>query len=225
MATPLIMTSRAPISREEYAYETLREAIITGQYLPDQVISQSDTAEQLGISIIPVRSAISRLVAEGLMVQEPHASPRVSSFSSEELREILTIRMHLERLALQLAIPHITPEIISAAKEIMASMDLAAEVNEFAEFSRLNREFHLRLYEASGLPLLHAMIIDLWHKADLHRGRAVFKLAQGQMQFSQDEHRKLIVLIEGKDTERASSLLLEHKRKAMQRFMEALAVH
>ena len=222
MSTKILANKNvAPPSREEYAYAVLREGILNGDFLPDQVISQSEIARQLGISIIPVRTAISRLVAEGLMVQDAHRSPQVSSFSQEELREILTIRMQLERLAIQHAVPHLTEAVLAELHELLESMGEAVAANDATAFGWLNRKFHLTIYRQAPLPLLYEMIVDLWQKSDLHQGRSVFKRVGGWMENSQSQHKKLYeYMVEG-DVEGASAYLFEHKREAMERFMKS----
>lgn len=212
----------APPSREEYAYTVLREGILSGRFLPEQVISQSEIARQLGISVIPVRTAISRLVAEGLMVQDAHRSPQISSFSVEELREILVIRMHLERLAIEAAIPHMTPEKLQELRNVLSHGREAAAANDPVMFGRKNREFHLTIYQQAPMPLLYEMIVDLWQKSDLHQGRAVFQRVGGWMEKAQAQHEQLLAYIEAGDVDRAGAYLFEHRHEAMERFMQAL---
>jgi len=74
------LNNNVPPSREDFAYDSIKEAILSGELLPNQKISLSDLANKLGISIIPVNSAVGRLVAEGLVRQDPHHSPYVVEF-------------------------------------------------------------------------------------------------------------------------------------------------
>src|SRR5687768_2584575 len=94
-------------SREDQVYEAIKESILRGDFKPNEVVSQSEIARQLGVSIIPVRSAMSRLLAEGLLSQDPYHSPQVSALTQAELEEVLFIAMHLEILATREAIPFI----------------------------------------------------------------------------------------------------------------------
>ena len=100
------LTKMVPLSREDFAYEAIREAILSGDLLPSQKISLTDLARNLGVSIIPVNNAVRRLTSEGLIHQDPHHSPCVEEFSSKDTNEVLTIRYHMEELALQLALPN-----------------------------------------------------------------------------------------------------------------------
>lgn len=222
--TLLTSKSTAPPSREEYAYNVLRDAILSGEFLPNQTVNQNEIARQLGISVIPVRAAISSLVAEGLMVQDAHRSARVSSFSPQELREILTIRMQLERLAIQEAIQKMDEATLDELRKLLDVMRDAAIAKDSVTFGRLNRRFHLAIYRRAEMPLLYEMIEDLWQKSDLHQGRTVFKRVEGRMRIAQAQHEQLFEYLVNRDIEAAPAFLLQHKREAMESFMETFDV-
>ena len=109
MNNPFSSTNNKPPQlKEDFAYEMIREAILSGELLPNQQISLSTLAKQLGVSIIPVNHAIRRLISEGLVKQDPHHSPYVEEFSADAVKEVLTIRYHLEELASSKSIPFIS---------------------------------------------------------------------------------------------------------------------
>jgi len=209
-----------PRSREDFVYEALREAILGGSLKPGQTLSQVHIAEQLGVSASPVRTAVSRLAVEGLMVSEPHRSPRVSDLSKESLDEILVIRMHLEELAAQLAIPRLTESHLVKLHSLMQEMKEALDAHENRRYGVLNKEFHLRIYEACQYPLLCDMIRDLWDKSDMCRSRAMFSLVPGLAEISHAEHLQLLELIEANQTDSAVALLKAHKTRAREMFLD-----
>lgn len=211
-----------PTSRESFAYEALREAILSGQLKPNETISQTAIAEKLGVSPIPVRAAISRLVAEGLMSQEPHHSPRVSSFSHDNLEEILMVRSHLEVMATRMAVPAIQPENLSELRSLLGQMGEVLKAQELHLFGSLNKAFHLKIYESCRYPLLRQMIVDLWDKADMHRSRSMFSLIPGLAEESHAEHAELLRLIEAKQADLAADLLERHKVRALTLFLQVI---
>lgn len=209
-----------PRSREDFVYEALKEAILGGSLPPGQTLSQVHIAEQLGVSASPVRTAVSRLAAEGLMVSEPHRSPRVSGLSKESLEEILIIRMHLEELAAQLAIPRLTKSHLMELHSLMQDMKEALDAHDNHRYGVLNKEFHLRMYKACQYPLLYDMIRDLWDKSDMCRSRSMFSLVPGLAEVSHAEHLQLLELIEANLTDSAVVLLKAHKTGAREMFLD-----
>jgi DNA-binding GntR family transcriptional regulator len=212
-----------PLSREDFAYESIKEAIVSGELMPNQKVSLTDLARKLGVSIIPVSSAVSRLASEGLIRQDPHHSPYVVEFSSRTVKELLVVRYHLEDLALREAVPNIGPEEIESLREHLHPMQEAALQKDPHRFGMLNRNFHMQIYAYGPFPMLCDMIRDLWNKAELNRCRSVFFLVPEMMVHSQEEHVELIDLIERKKADEAEELLKRHRFKSRTTLLEEMA--
>lgn len=211
-----------PLSREDFAYESIKEAIVSGELMPNQKVSLTELAKKLGVSIIPVNTAVSRLASEGLIRQDPHHSPYVEEFSSATVKEVLTIRYHLEELALREAVPFIDAAEIEKLRSLLSQMDEVARENNPHLFGQLNRAFHMEIYSNSSYQVLCEMINDLWNKAELNRSRSVFFLVPNMMEHSQREHREIIDLIEQKKIEEAVAVLNKHKNYSRVKLLEAL---
>ncbi len=216
-------SKEAPPLREEFAYEAIKEAILAGDLLPNQKISLSSMAESMGISIIPVKSAVQRLISEGLIRQDPHHSPVVEELSWKETLEVLRIRYHLEDLALRESISHINGDDITDLMKYIERFKEALENKDNHTYGKLNREFHMAIYEYSKMPLLVTMIDDLWNKSELNRSRSVFSLVPDMMAHSLKEHIDFVNLIKHKDCEPALALL--HKHRSFSQKMLAEAMH
>lgn len=214
MAYDFLGIGKPPVSKEEHAYSVLREAILSGRLKPGQELIQTEIARALGMSPIPVRMAIGRLIAEGLVVQEPHRTPSVAPLSPDILEEVLVIRMHLELLALKLAIPEITPEVLQDLEQLYEEMEEALRNDDMPRYGVLNKEFHLQMYESCRYSLLKQMIRDLWDKSDRFRSRSMFALIPHLAEQSHRDHLMLLELIRRRDTEKAVKLLEEHKGRA-----------
>ncbi len=213
--------AKLPPSRESFVYATLREQILSGKLKPGDTINQSDVADNLGVSSIPVRAAIGRLLTEGLLTQEPHHSPQVSALSTDALEEILAIRMHLEVMATELAVPRIGSDGLSTLTPLVEEMGEALSAGELFRFGSLNRQFHLAICQFCPYPLLVQMIKDLWDKADIQRSRTVFVLVPGLAATSHQEHQQLLQHIEKRQTKEATDLLRRHKLRSRARLFDA----
>lgn len=203
-----------PISKEDYVYKTIREAIISGYFEPGMRLNQAKLVDWLEVSSIPVRSAIQRLVQDGLVYQEPHQSAEVSSLSIGDLEEILLIRMHLELLATRESILNITPLHLAELRIIFDKMTNAIEQDAYALYGALNKEFHLKLYEACPYKTLCQLIKDLWDNSDRFRSRAMFSLIPDLAKNSHHDHIKLLELIQSKKVNETVMLMEEHKAHA-----------
>ncbi len=90
-------------SLDKLAYDQIKEAILTFQFLPNQALIEGELASQLGISKTPVRDALMRLEKEGLVVRMPYKGTYVSDVNNQDMSNIFQIRMALEGLAIRLA--------------------------------------------------------------------------------------------------------------------------
>lgn len=216
------LTRTVPLSREDFAYDAIKEAILSGELLPNQKISLTDLAKNLGVSIIPVNNAVRRLTSEGLIKQDPHHSPYVEEFSSTAVNEVLMIRYHMEELALREAIKHIREDELSILRVYIDEMDEAIQKKDYHTYGLINRAFHMAVYSYSGLPMLCDLIKDLWNKAELNRCRSVFSLVPNMAEHSLTEHVQLLDLIEKKDIEAAIDVLKKHKNYSRVKLLEAL---
>ncbi len=216
------LTKTVPLSREDFAYDAIKEAILSGELLPNQKISLTDLAKNLGVSIIPVNNAVRRLTSEGLIKQDPHHSPYVEEFSSKAVSEVLIIRYHMEELALREAMPHIGEDEIKILRTYINQMSEAVQQKDIHTYGVINRAFHMTMYSYSCLPMLCEMINDLWNKAELNRCRSVFSLVPNMAEHSLSDHVQILDLIEKKDTEAAVEVLKSHKNYSRVKLLEAL---
>jgi DNA-binding GntR family transcriptional regulator len=217
-----LLTKNAPISREDYAYDAIKEAILSGDLLPGQKISLTELARNLGVSIIPVNNAVRRLTSEGLIRQDPHHSPHVEEFSAQSTNEVLVIRYHMEELALRESIPNIDEDGITMLQSYVQQMVAAVENKDYHTYGKINRAFHMSLYAYSRFPMLCAMIDDLWNKAELNRCRSVFSLVPNMAQHSNAEHIELVEMVERRDIPMALEILHKHKHYSRVKLLEAL---
>lgn len=223
MNNPFSSTNNKPPQlKEEFAYEMIKEAILSGELLPNQQISLSTLSKQLGVSIIPVNHAIRRLISEGLVKQDPHHSPYVEEFSADAVKEVLTIRYHLEELALKEAIPFIGEDEVADLRDHIDCMNEKVEEHDMHAYGIANRAFHLKIYSYCPYPLLYELIDDLWNKAELNRSRSVFSLVHNMAEHSQEDHTKLLDLIEQKKTDKAIEFLRKHRAYSRQKLLEQI---
>ncbi len=111
-----------PRGTAEQVAERIREAIVLGNIPPGTRLLEAQLATRLGVSRIPVREALARLEAEGLVERAPYQGARVMRLTIDQVRESFMLRSLLEGFATKLATPHVTPEEIARLRAVIAQL-------------------------------------------------------------------------------------------------------
>ena len=158
-------------SKSDIIAAFVRDMIITGQAEPNSPLRQRDLAERFGVSPTPVREALRRLEAEGLVKYDLHRGATVIDGSFEPNEENYWVRSVLEPFAARLAAVRIDDDELAALDDVHAELCEPSEtdgsINTDAHYHDLNRRFHFGIYEAARSPLLLALIRLLWQSFPL----------------------------------------------------------
>jgi DNA-binding GntR family transcriptional regulator len=182
------------------AYDIIRTAILNGTLVPGQKLRQNSLAETLGISRIPVRSALIQLEAEGLVEMHDRRGAVVKSLSADQAREIYDIRMHLEALAVRLSMKTMASRL-DVLKERAA---IADEMGEGPGFIEARSAFYQELFDAAHHPILWDVIEGLRMRV----GRYV--LNARVVDAHTHPHAALVTAVESGDEEVVIAALREH---------------
>lgn len=214
MAVP---DSNAPVLTADAVTDELRSLILSGVYAVGVQLKQEALARRFGVSRFPIRQALKRLEAEGLVAHTPFAGSVVASQSLSDLIETLDIRIALETRALELAIPHLTSVDFQAVDDIMERYDRSELPREWSD---LNLEFHLRLYQPSQRPKLVRMIEEIVRSVDAQlRVQQSYRLGRKS---PQSEHRAIVAACRRADVQTAIGLLKEHIRHTQQALSDTM---
>ncbi len=200
-------------------YDHLREEILAGRLQPGAELAEVALSEQLGVSRGPIRDAIGRLAAEGLVTVRPRRGAVVRLLSKDEFLELYQVREALEIMAVRLAVPRLGADDFAALQGLIDTMGKHAERGEVAEFFEANVAFHAHLLEASGNRKLQELYGQLLGQMGRYRMRSL--TLRGNLQRSVAEHAAILRAAKRGDTERAAHLMSEHIR-VPQRRLKAL---
>jgi DNA-binding GntR family transcriptional regulator len=201
------------------AYDRIRALILAGDIPPGTRLGQVDLAEQLGVSRTPVREALRRLDAEGLVDFQDNRGFRVAELAIEAVVRRLEVRLLLE------------PGIARLAAERATAADLAAlEANARREerarsalaVHDASREFHLLVAAAAHNGELVATIKGLWLIEVGRRLLAQRRAAPDWQAGDVEEHRAIVSAIRERDGARAAALMEDHVRRALQHWQPRL---
>jgi len=196
----------------EAALERLREAIIMGELTPGTPLRLEDLARQLGMSISPIREAVRQLEALGLAEHVPHHGAKVMRLDVEELRELFSIRLALESMAVRRAAALFEESNAQSARAHLTAYDEARHRGDIRAAVRAHGSFHFALYEAAKSGWLLRLIRPAWDSCERYRP---VLLAEGTVQ---DRHEELDVeLLEAcvtHDEDRAAQAMHLHLQLA-----------
>lgn len=153
------------VARETMAgrvYAQLREAIMTGRFAPGQLLSLRSVAEAVGSSTMPVRAALTRLQAEGALIDGPGRALMVPPMTLELLDELRDVRIALEGTVAKRAAARMSREHLEALQAVFDTMDAHVEAGDVPAYLRSNFQFHIAIYTHGASDLTLATIQNLW---------------------------------------------------------------
>jgi DNA-binding GntR family transcriptional regulator len=218
----MIMSDKGPKTLANYVFNSIREEILSGHYLPGSRVDQKLLADELGVSLIPVRESLRQLEAEGLVRIYPHRGVFVAERSADEVIEISRIREALEELATQLAVPNFCEETLNHLGDLIAQMEQALAAQDMSKFLELNEVFHFAIYERSGQKLLLAMIRSLWDRNRLYRQRGAFISEHSAKSLTQ--HKEIYAACRAGDPLTTSQMVRRHIRQATEGVLAKIAL-
>ncbi|KSU52958.1 MULTISPECIES: GntR family transcriptional regulator [unclassified Gordonia (in: high G+C Gram-positive bacteria)] len=198
-------------TKNDYAYAELQRRILTGVLPAGAVIPQAKLAAEIGVSTTPLREAIRRLSAEGMVELEAHRDARVTPVSADEARHLYQVRENLDPLAAALAARTRTAADIAAISNAFDRLSPIASASDVDALVR-HREFHRTVYRASGNPVLIDILERLWDKADRYRVIGLSHRGDSPDDRSRvtAEHRAIMEAVADGDAERADAVMREH---------------
>ncbi len=191
-------------------HEHLREEILSGRLAPGTELQEVALARSLGVSRGPIREALGRLAAEGLVAIRPRRGAVVRALSNEEFIEAYQVREALEMMAVRLAVPRLTAEDIVAMERLIDEMASRGDAEDVQGFFEANTEFHQRFFEVAGNRMLSELYRQVRGQIDRHRLRSLE--LRGNLRRSIEEHRAIVWAARTGDIERAVRLTSDHIR-------------
>jgi DNA-binding GntR family transcriptional regulator len=193
------------------------------KYRPGDYLNIDEIARRHGISPIPVREAVARLVAERLVIMRPHVGAEVAPLDETSVREIFAFLGGLETSAVGDIVAKATEEDIAELRRILTEMKPLRLPGDLVSWDRANAAFHLKLASTAQLPsiLEHLRVVfDHWDRAR----RYFFEISPGRdASKAQREHAAMIGALEKRDEVNLHALLHRHNERARDGYLRLLA--
>ncbi len=195
----------------ERAYTWVREAILKGRQLAGSRLMEQDLAEAVGVSRTPIREALRRLHAEGLVHLEPNHGAIVASFESHDAEEIFEVRALLEPLGAKRAATRVTePQV--AQLRLLAEQQLKESLNRrgayLTRIGELNDRFHRLIQQASNSQRLTKALFGIIDAPLILRTFSEY--TEDELCRSANQHLELVQALETRDPDWAHSIMQAH---------------
>jgi DNA-binding GntR family transcriptional regulator len=203
-----LTTLEKPRNTADLIADALRFAILQGELKGRQPLKQDEIAAEFGVSKIPVREALFQLEAEGLVTFFPNRGAIVSELSAAEVDEIFAMRIALETIVLQRAMPRLSADDLIRAEGLLNRIDHELEP---ARWSELNWKYHAALYRPADMPRLMQTVQTL--NTNVARYFTIARAIDYRGK-SQREHRDILEACRRREADTARAHLAQHLKSA-----------
>ncbi len=210
-ASPSIETAASPVEPELLSagvVHRLELEILKGQRKPGDRLDERQLADHFGVSRTPVREALQRLAASGLVVSRGRQGLQVAQLSLADLLDAFSVAAEMEALASAQASRRIRPDQRDRLEAAHQACSSAAEVRDVDRFYEANLEFHETIATASHNRVLGEELRRLTVKISPYRRTITFQ--PGRMESSIPEHEQIMQAIFRGDPVQASQVMRSH---------------
>lgn len=192
----------------DVVFNTLRNAIMTGELSPGERLMEIKLADKLGVSRTPIREAIRKLELEGLVVNTPRKGAEVANISAEDLRDVLEVRRTLEVLAINLACDKMTEETLDELYDNIQMFKRSMETKATTDIASADVGFHDIIYKSTGNNRLIQILNNI--REQMYRYRLEYIKDSESWKRLVDEHMAIYESIKNRDKESARDAILTH---------------
>ena len=205
---------------KEKAYEVLRQRLVGGHYKPGTQLKEEPLAREFGLSRTPVRTALKRLVEDGLATADAGQGIHVALWNEADIEETFQLRMLLEPYAAGLAAVRGGDAMLQLLRR--SNEQMAAAIDDgggvaIEQIQQANRNFHRTLLDYSGSPRLRAFLETMIDMPIIVR--SFFLYTPAELEQSLHHHQDLTLAVEARDGEMARQVMQLHLRMSYRRFM------
>lgn len=205
----------------DQAADRLRNAIQRGSLAPGVALVERDLADKLGMSRVPIREAIQRLVDEGLVRKTAHRATIVYLPSPREIEEITSVRIVLEHLVTERVLDRWSPQVESELRAIVDEMRPAVEVRDRRRLVETDAKFHAAMWRVADHIVLEDVIGNLRQRVNRLLFETFSLMTDDQLAVTISSHETLIRVFKRGNVQAAKNELTRHVTDAKDRILAA----
>lgn len=200
----------------DVVFNTLRQAILTGELKPGERLMEIHLANRLGVSRTPIREAIRKLELEGLVTMIPRRGAEVAQITEKSMSDVLEVRRAMDALCVELACERITEEELAQLKEACGYFEQVVRTKDVKQIAQADVELHDIILQATGNQRLIQLVNNL--SEQMYRYRFEYIKDFSQHERLVEEHRIIYESLVGRDKERAceaAKVHIDNQKKAI----------
>lgn len=206
----------------DLVYQAIRDAILSGEFESGARLNQDELARKLGVSRAPIRDALNRLEAEGLVQTLSRAGGVVvAEATAQEMANIYELRAILDTACTRLACERMSDGDLTRLQEIVEETERVTAANDPQGIVQAHAEFHYLIYAASGNPELTKIARNLWDRSYRYRVLALSNAENAQRGLAQ--HRAILSALQARDAVRAVAMAEEHDQASIRHLRSRIA--
>lgn len=184
----------------------LRRALLAGEIKPGERIKVAELEKNFGVSHIPIREAVRRLEAEGLIVALPQRAAVAAGVDLDDLAGLYDLRRIIECEVIERSVDGMTAEEVDLVRDALASLEAGAQDHDSPRFWELHAAFHWALLEPGASAWIQRALDQLWFASQ----RYVRLFVSATVEDAMVDHRELVVCCEQRAGRRAAEILRRH---------------
>lgn len=200
----------------DVVFNTLRQAILTGELRPGERLMEIHLAERLGVSRTPIREAIRKLELEGLVTMIPRRGAEVAQITEKSMNDVLEVRRAVDALCAELACERITPRELEDLGRACEAFERAVQTGDIKEIAHADVALHDIIIQATGNQRLIQLVNNL--SEQMYRYRFEYIKDASQHERLVEEHRIIYESLMKKDVQTASDaakIHIDNQKKAI----------
>ena len=209
----------AAMSKSRIAYQWIKARIADGTFSPGYRLVLGQLAQELGVSVVPIREAIRLLEAEGLVTFERNVGAQVAMVDESEYQHTMQTLALVEGYAAALAAPLLLPGTLERARALNTELADCLGHFEPARFTALNRDFHAVLFDACPNPQVLDLVRRGWDRLSGLR-TSTFSFVPGRARESVAEHHHILGLLgDGAPAAEVERAVRDHRLATLDAFL------
>jgi len=202
-------------------FEDLKMSIMQGTFKPRERLIERNLAARFAVSRTPIREALHKLAAMGMVRIIPNQGAMVADFSLQDIESLYFVRLHLERLAGRLACSKVTKEEINTLVTLNQGLKKAMAWDDFSKMVEKDQQFHLTLIRFSKNPFLIKAIEDLRLKS--YPFSYYYWRSNQYLRSSLADHNRMIHALRNRDFRLMDTLIEGQLNNSKSRYLKYLA--
>ena len=201
--------------------DDLRERILSSELKEGETIRQEALAEEYDVSRMPIREALKRLNAEGLVRLTNNRGACVTKHSLREIGEIFDLRILIEVDMFRRAIPNMKAQNFEKCQAVLDEMEASYDADDVAKWGELNFKYHSELYAAADRNLTN----EILHKVNLQSDRYVrmHLSVMKQRDPAKEDHNALLLHAKNREIDNACAVLTQHISRTKDQLLAMIA--